>query len=284
MLLLLAILSLAMVNCKKDKSSDDQNSETVETKPVPVTITTTDNSSTLKNLPQMIIDRINANYTKAGVTATTTTTVNNYEYDGRHIIKITSDDGTDIKVKEYYYADKSNGILDSIVSSKNGQYNGVTRYQMNNSHIQKISTYDENDDLIGSTTFSNYNGDKPTGISLYSVSSQGTLDVSGTITYNGDDISGISLDGTFASFTIGMTDTYTYDTKNAPLLNTETMEMPVIEKHNLLTITTQLSVSGVPYSTDTTNYSYTYNSDDFPETSTYSGASSGSLEYVYEDK
>ncbi len=279
-LLLLAILSLSMINCKKD-NSDDGDSYTKKT--VPVQITTNDNSSTFYNLPQMIMDRINGEVTK-GTTATTTK-VKNYEYDKRHITKITINDGSDVKVSEYFYADKSKGILDSIVFKTNGQYSGVSKYQMSNGHIQQISTFDENGNLSGTVTFSNYNGDKPSQMSLYSVSSQGTLDISGNITYNGDDIASISLNGTFGSYSIAITETYTYDTKHAPKINVETMETPMVEKHNVLTITYQMSIGGVPYSSDTTTYTYTYNNDDFPISSTYSGSGySGTEEYEYDDK
>ncbi len=277
-LLLLTIVSLTLINCKKDNSDNDADA----TKPVPVTVTSTDNSTTLLSLPQMIVNTINGDASKSSMTTTTTS---NYEYDGRHLIKVTSNDGQEVKIQEYYYADMDNGILDSIVYKTDGNYSGVSKYQMTNGHIEQIAEFDQNNNLVSRVTFSNYNGDKPSHVSIFSVTQNGTIDISGTISYNGDDMSSTTLSGTYASYSISISDTYTYDNKKNVFLNVETMEMPITSSHNTLSVNTQMTFNGMPLSNETITYTYNYNNKNYPISTTISGNNtSGSMEYVYENK
>ena len=286
-LLLMAVLSLSLVNCKKDNSSDDSSDDgggdnSSVLKPVPVTTTQNDNSSPIFNLTEAILNQINGEQSKS---VATTTTVSNFEYDGRHLIKVTSNTGTDVLVKEYHYADMSNGILDSIVYTKNGQLDAVDRYQVSNGHIQQISKYDASNTLNAQITFSGYNGDKPAQMSLYGMTNQGALNLSGNVTYTADDMTNMSLTGTIGTYNVSIDNNYTYDNKNNVMSNVETIILPVDSKHNILTITSQTSVSGTPVGSSTTTNTYTYNTDDFPISGTYSTSSaSGTMEYVYEDK
>lgn len=281
-LLLLAMLSLSLVNCKKDKS-DDSSSTDDDKKPVPVTVTSNENSSRIQNFPDLIIKQITGAQTKNPATITTTTS--NYEYNGRHTIKITSNDGTDVTVADYYYADMDNGILDSIVYKKNSQFFEVDKFEVSNGHIQQIIKYDANNNIIQKAIFSNYNGDTPQQISLYAMTAQGSMNLSGTVTYNGNDIVGLSTTGTLGQNSLSMNITYNYDSKNNVFLNVETMDWPTANEHNVISSTTELNLSGMNFS-KTTTYNYTYNSDDYPinETYTSTDSSSGSSEYVYDDK
>ena len=284
LLLLMAILALSMTNCKKDHSSDDNGDGDDQNvaKPVPVTTTQNDNSSPIFNLTEVIINQISGEQSK---NVATTTTVSNFEYDGRHITKVTSNNGTDVSVKEYHYADMANGILDSIVYKQNGQLNAVDRYQMSNGHIQEIATYDANNTLQQRITVSGYNGDHPSQMSIYAVTAQGPMDLSGTITYTGDDMTSISMNGTWSGYNVSLADTFSYDTKNNVFLNVETLELPYGTVHNSASVNAQLSINGSVISNETTTFTYTYDSNDFPITGTYSTSSAnGTMEYVYEDK
>ena len=281
-LLLLAMLSLSLVNCKKDKSDDSSSTED-DKKPVPVTVTSNQNSSRIQNFPDLIIKQITGAQSKNPATITTTT--NNYEYNGRHTIKITSNDGTDVTVADYYYADMDNGILDSIVYKKNGQFTSVNKFEVSNGHLQQITNFDDNNQIQYQTTFSNYVDGKPQQISIYAVTVAGALNLSGTLTYNGNDLTGILTSGTWGSDSATLNITYTHDTKNNVFLNVETLEWPTVDDHNIISMTNQMTISGMSFP-KTTTYTYTYNSDDFPITSTYTAtdSSSGSSEYVYDDK
>ena len=281
-LFLLTVLSLSMVNCKKDKS-DDSSATDDDKKPVPVTITSNENSSRIQNFPDLIIKQITGGQSKNPATITTTTS--NYEYNGRHTVKITTNDGTDVTVADYYYADMDNGILDSIVYKKNSQLFEVDKFEVSNGHIQQIIKYDANNNIIQKAIFSNYNGDTPQQISLYAMTAQGSMNLSGTVTYNGNDIVGLSTTGTLGQNSLSMNITYNYDSKNNVFLNVETMDWPTASEHNVISSTTELILSGMNFS-ETTTYNYTYNSDDYPINGTYTStdSSSGSSEYVYDDK
>ena len=282
-LLLLALLSVTLINCKKDKS-DDSSTTIDDKKPVPVTITENNNSNRPLSFDNIdfIIKQITGEQSKNPATTSITT---NYEYNGRHYVKITKNTGSDVRVKEYYYADMDNGILDSIVYKKNGQFTAVDRFEVSNGHIQQITNFDENNQVQYQHTFSNYVGDKPQQISIYAMTVAGVLNLSGTLTYNGNDLTGILTSGTWGSDSATLNITYTYDTKNNVFLNVETLEWPTSDDHNIISTTNQMIISGTNFPI-TTTYTYTYNSDDFPITSTFTStnSSSGSSEFVYEDK
>jgi len=279
-LILLAMLSLSLVNCKKDKSDDNIEENK---KPVPVTITSNKNSSRIQNRPDLIIKQIIGAQFKNPATITTTTS--NYEYNGRHTDKIITNNGTNVTEKDYYYADRDKGILDSIVYKKDGQFTAVDRFEVSNDHIQQITNFDENNQVQYQTTFSNYVDDKPQQISIYAMTVAGVLNLSGTLTYNGNDLTGMLTSGTWGSDSATLNITYSHDTNNNVFFNVETMEWPTSDDHNIISMTNQMIISGMNFP-KTTTYNYTYNSDDFPITSTYTAtdSSSGSSEYVYDDK
>ena len=276
------MLSLSVLNCKKD-DSDDNSTTDDDKKSVPVTVTTTDNSNRILNFSNLIIDQLNGSQSKNPTTTTTTTS--NYEYNGRHIVKVTSNDGTDVSVSDYYYADMDKGILDSIVYKTNGQFTAVDRFEVSNGHIQQIAKYDANNNIVESATFSGYNGDLPQQVDLYSTTAQGAMNLSGTLTYNGNNIASLSSTGTLGQNNISLDINYNYDTKNNVFLNVETMAFPLVNEHNIASYTTQINFSGINLS-KTITFNYTYNNGDFPINGTYTGtdSTSGSLEYVYEDK
>ncbi len=280
-LLLLAMLSLSLVNCKKDKS-DDSSSTDDDKKPVPVTVTSNENSSRIQNLPNIIIKQITDVQSK---NPSATSTTSNYEYNGRHTVKITTNDGTDVTVADYYYADMDNGILDSIVYKKNGQFTSVDKFEVSNGHLQQVTNFDDNNQIRYQTTFSNYVDGKPQQISIYAMTVADALNLSGTLTYNGNDLTGILTSGTWGTDSVTLNITYTHDTKNNVFLNVETLPWPTVDDHNIISMTNQMTISGMSFP-KTTTYTYTYNSEDYPSTSTYTATdgSGGSSEYVYEDK
>jgi len=284
-LILLSLSMLTFVNCKKDSNSDENQ---YEEKPVPVTITNTDNSTPLslfKNIQHVF------NSQSANKSALATTTTANLEYDGRHLIKATITTGSDTTVREYYYKDMDKGLLDSIVVTENSQFASVDRYTFSNDMVTQITTLDENYQEIQRLTFTNYNTDGlPGQIALFSVSQNGNLNVSGTPVYNGNNLTSLSLTGSLGAITgIELSTNYTYDTNNSMTLNVETLEDPSMQsKNNVIVTTIEMSYNGSSIFNQTTTRNYTYNSDDYPVTGTYansgSNSSNGTLEIVYDDK
>jgi len=280
-LILLSLSMFTFVNCKKDKNSEDQYEE----KQVPVTTTNTDNSSPLslfENIQHIF------NSQSADKSALATTTTSNYEYDGRHIIKVTTTSGSDTSVRDYYYKDKDKGLLDSIVVNKNSQFVSVNRYTISNDKVAQITTFDANYQETQRLTFSNYNSDgQPGQLALFALSQSGDVNLSGSPVYTGGNLTSMSLSGSVGNYTgVVFSMDYTYDTKKNMLLNVETIEDPSRQAaNNSIMVTTDISVGGTSVSNDTVTSSYTYDNDDYPITGTYSGTgSNGTLEIVYEDK
>ncbi len=278
-LLSLMILAITLVNCKKDKKSSDNQQNTP--KPVPVTINTVDNSSrpanfTLKNLVKTIHETIDQTQMKSSLQTSSTT---NYEYDtGRVLTKSTRTSGSDVYVDEYYYKDKTKGLLDSIVSKYNNTFSGVQIYTISNDKVQQIVKYDQNRQITDQITFTQYNGDK---VSTFVMNSNGTT-YNGTLIYSGDNISNFELD---VPGILSMSVDYTYDDKKNPMTNVKTIASPITVANNVLTAVNHITYQGSTQNA-TVTYNYNYNNDNYPIQSTENanGNISKTEEYIYEDK
>ncbi len=275
----LILLAITFTNCKKD--SDDGNEQQDSPKPVPVTINEVDYSSrpttyTFKNLVKTIDQVVNQNTEMKNSLQTDYTT--NYEYDtGRVFTKRTTTVGSDVYVDEYYYKDKSKGLLDSIVSRTNNAFSGVQIYTVTNDKVQQIISYDENRQMDSQISFT-YTGNK---VSSFVINSNG-IPYNGTLTYSGDNISNLLLE--VPGFLIMSVD-YTYDDKNNPMNNVKTIESPITVANNVLTAVTEINYQGAT-DTSTVTYDYNYNNDNYPiqSTETSNGNISKTAEYIYEDK
>jgi len=275
----LILLAITFTNCKKD--SDGGNEQQDVPKPVPVTINTVDNSSrpanfTLKNLVKTIHETIDQTQMKSSLQTSSTT---NYEYDtGRVLTKSTTTIGSDVYVDEYYYKDKSKGLLDSIVSKTNNAFSGVQIYTISNDKVQQIVKYDQNRQITDQITFTQYNGDK---VSTFVMNSNGTT-YNGTLIYSGDNISNFELD---VPGILSMSVDYTYDDKKNPMTNVKTIVSPITVANNILTAVNHITYQGSTQNA-TVTYNYNYNNDNYPiqSTETSNGNISKTEEYIYEDK
>ncbi len=277
-LLSLILLAINFLSCKKDSKNQDNQQDVA--KPVPVSVNIVDYSNrpnfTLKNIVETVQQVINKNTSLKNSLQTSSTL--NYEYDtGRVITKSTETLGSDVYVKEYYYKDKSKGLLDSIVEKYNNSFSGVQIYTITNDKVQQIIYYDQNRQIADQVTFT-YNGDK---VSNFVLNSSGTT-YNGTLTYTNDNITHLLLE---VPGILTMNVDYTYDNKNIPLTNVITIETPMTNVNNVLTAINQVTYQGVTQ-TATANYQYDYNNDNYviQSTETVNGSLSKTEEYIYEDK
>jgi hypothetical protein len=195
-----------------------------------------------------------------------------YTYSGTNLSKISYDDDSSYD-KVYYTGDlitKIEYFDDADVLEERTTYT----YNSDNKLISYVSLDYVNDN--GEREVYTYNADGTiSGVSYYGDSvSQTTPGSTRTITLNnGEVISEVSTSGS-NSFT------FTYDTKNHPYKNIKGFDKigaysdsdNIGVTHNLLT---RVQTSGT--FTNTQNYSYTYNSDNYPLT-----MSSSTLDVVYE--
>ena len=280
---------LTMVNCKKDKNNDDE--DTNQKKPVPVTITTTSSASrpTSDLKPLLSFKR----FIQASKSSQSTST-QNFTYDGRSITKVTTTSGSDITVENYYYKDMNKGLLDSIVRTLNGQFNGKTVYEIANDHITAIRFYDDSNMMNMQMTFSNYDSNgHPANIGYLYISTNGNIDMTGTITYSNDNVQALNLSGQYMGYNLTLTEQYTYDSKNIVYLNVETQLSPLFAKNNVTRLESNVEMNGSSLSQSSSIYTYTYDNNDYPISSDITMISSqngttttdnSSQEFVYEDK
>ena len=290
----MAVLALLFTACKKDddSSGDDASSnnnnnnddtEQVQTLPVPVKII--DNSQNpfqVISFGQALWHQTTKNSNDAKSTSTTT-----IEYDGRVVLSKTTDNGSEVTVRTYYYNNAEKGLLDSIVITKNQQFEGVAKYTISNDKIQAMKMYDSGRNLVEEDTFT-YNGDKVSQFTTTLQTAYGPLNMTNVITYTGDDMTGFTVTGDFAGYPLDGNYSFDYDDKNYTELNVVTLEYPFVFEHNMLSLSSNITVAGQTYSTQN-DYSYTYNTDDYPIESNYTltnanGTTSGTASYEYENK
>jgi hypothetical protein len=203
-----------------------------------------------------------------------------YTYSGTNLTKISyDDDGSYDKV--YYTGDLITKIeyfddADVLEERTTYTYNSdskLTSYvsvdYINDNGEREVYTYNADGTVSGVS----YNGDSVT---------QTTPGSTRTITFsNGEVISEVSTSGS------GSNITYTYDTKNHPYKNIKGFDKigaysdsdNIGVTHNLLT---RVQTSGT--FTNTQNYSYTYNSDNYPLTMSSSvlGVVQETVQYIYQ--
>ena len=258
-LLSMILISLLFTNCKKDNDKDDEASEA-----------------------KKVVPTVIKNYDANGTLESTET----YTYDGRLITKVLTVSGADTTVSDYYYNDTTKGLLDSIVSVKNGVFDGVSKYTNSNDLISRIETFDANRNLQIRQDFVHYTGDKPDQLRMLIHASQyGDINLVGTITYSSDNAETMSLTGTISGLTFNQTITNTYDTNNPPFLNVTSLFEPKINVNNVLTVTTDTSsTAGNQHQVDT--MVYTCNADKYPTRvdTSEDGQNQGYVEYTYEKK
>ncbi len=285
----LSLFMLTLINCKKDDNNDDEN--TNQKKPVPVTITTTSSATRpVSDLKPLLSFK---NLIQASRSSQSTST-QNFTYDGRSITKVTTTSGSDITVENYYYKDMNKGLLDSIVRTLNGQFDGKVIYETANDHITAMRYYDNTNTMFGQMTFSNYDSNgHPSNVGYLYVNPNGNIDMTGTVTYANDNVQSLDLSGQYMGYNLTMTEQYTYDNKNIVYLNVETQLSPLFAKNNVTRLESSLEMAGSSISQSILTYTYTYNNDDYPETSDITSiiiqngnttTESSSQEFTYEDK
>lgn len=203
-----------------------------------------------------------------------------YTYNGTNLVKISYDDD-DSYDKIYYTGD----LITKIEFFDDADFlEEKVTYTYNSDN--KLSSYVSVDYLNdnGEREVYTYNSDGTvSGVSYYGDSvTQTTLGTSRTITLsNGEVISEVSTSGS------GSSTTYTYDTKNHPYKNIKGFDKiggfsdsdNIGVTHNLLT---RVQTNGS--FTNTENYSYTYNSDNYPLTMSSStlGVVNETVQYIYQ--
>jgi len=256
------IMALLFTNCKKDDNKDDEEGGgSNDKKAVPTVIKNFDANNAL-------------------------TSEDTYTYDERAITKKTTVAGSDTTINTYHYSDKTKGLLDSIVSMKNGIFNGVTKFENNNDLISRTETYDANRALTSRTDFTHYNGQNPDQFRMLIRTTQyGDINIIGTMTYTSDNMATMNLTGSISGITFNQSTTNTYDSKKEPFTNVITLFEPKTRVNNILSMVSDMNSSmGNQHQVNT--FTYTYNSDDYPTRVDLSQDSQaqGHLEYTYEEK
>lgn len=272
LLLMSLLIVLSLSNCKKDNSNggdgngDDSSSGP---KPVPVTENISSNASRPTANQETFIDVDKLLQPVKLLSATSTSTVE-FTYDGRHITKVTStEDNGDVTVQDFYYHDMAKGLLDSIVTTTNGAFDGKAEYTITNDQVTAIKNFDDTRTMTMQMTFSNYNSDgQPGNMGVTIVDPSGNIDFTGTSTFDGDDVTNLNLTGSYSGYPLTLTYSYVYDDKNAENLNVETILNPLGSVHNITEQHIVLSIMGSAMSTTDTQTTYTYNGDDYPTQST----------------
>ncbi len=267
----IAYLSMLMIailfsNCKKESPQQEEEEEQNGPKPVPVQIITTD--------------------------ANNVTSTSVYEYDNnRNVTKITTT-GTNTEIKNFYYHDASKGLLDSIVKTKNGNFEGISIYTINNDKISKYDVYNSGRALVSTYTITHYDGNNPDRIILTKLIQGNFYDFNVEITYTDGNVSQAIADADLQGNNYHSVSTFTLDDKNNIYknVNTNLNDEFLIEKNNNLTERYELSYFGNTMVSNA-DYTYTYNSDDFPTQvvktvggSYMEGLSNLSMNITYEDK
>ncbi len=255
---ILLSLLITLTGCNND---DDGPQD--QPKPVPVTITSTDNNTRYSSEIQKMLDLRNLIVPAKSLSSTSTRSIS---YEGRHITKISTTEGSDISVSNYYYNDMDAGLLDSIVTIRNGEFYSKKEYDINNGQILAIREYDENREMTYQSTFSNYNNGHPLNINIQIVSQGMILDLSGTLNYNGNDVANYNLSGENQGVSITMTQSFSYDDKNNIFLNVETVESPITSEHNITENNMVLAYFNMSSQTHIQTV-YSYNEENYPITS-----------------
>ncbi len=287
----MAIIALLFTSCKKndDSSSGDDSSENnndteqVQLLPVPVTVTDdAQNPLQILSFGKAIFDRAINNTKNVNVVSTTT-----IEYDGRVVLKKTTNNGSDVMEKDYYYNNAQKGLLDSIVITKNQQFDGLVTYTISNDKIQNIKIYNNQRNLTEEDSFT-YNGDQLSQFTTSIQTAYGPLNMTGQIAYTGDNMTGFSVSGDFAGYTLTGNYTFEYDNKNYTELNVVTLEQPFVFLHNITHSSSSITVAGQT-SNSQSSYTYSYNTEDYPSQSNHTtidanGTVSGTTTFQYENK
>ena len=257
---ILLSLLLALTNCKKD---EDEPQDQEQPKAVPVSITTTDNtrfSSEIRKLLEVgdVLDPVKS---------LTSTDTDSFTYDGRCITKKTTTSDGNIFVRTYYYNDLDAGLLDSIVKEKNGEFDGVTEYDISNGEILAIRKYNKYRVMTSQSLFSNFSNGHPTSISYKQKYGTGYFNISGTLNYSGSDMTGYTLTGSYLGNNVTLAKTYSYDDKKNVFLNVVTIESPLASTHNITDYTYAFSYASVDIQFNK-HFEYNYNGDNYPVSST----------------
>ncbi len=166
-------------------------------------------------------------------------------------------------IANYYYADLSNGILDSIVYYENGYRDDVTYYTYENGKVKKIETIDDSTGDAEIIEVLSYNGDYPQSV-RYSFDTNVVLN--GTVSYAGGNVSEINLSGQVNNYNLAIRTTFSYDDAPNYMTNVLTKEDIFKNKNNVTNQTVSITVNSIPYSTQSVQYSYQYNDKNYPET------------------
>ena len=256
----LVLIALLFTNCKKDDEGEKDEQGSTEKKTVPVTVKNYDANGTL-------------------------TSTDTYTYDGRLITKKTTV-GTETTVFDYYYSDRTKGLLDSIVATKNAVFSGITKYDNSNDLIARIENYNANRGLEMRQDFTHYTGNNPDQFRVLIRTAQyGDINIIGTMSYASGNMTSMDLTGTISGISFNQTTTATYDTNNIPFLNVTSLFEPRTYVNNILNMTTDMTSSmGNQHQVNT--MVYTCNADNYPTRVDISedGQNQGYIEYTYEDK
>ncbi len=234
--LTLIIVAVLFTNCKKKNNQDDEQEEQTSTY-VPVRILTTD--------------------ANGGVTTS------DYEYDTNlNITKITSTGTTHTTVKDYYYQNETKGLLDSIVTTLDGNFNQVDVYTNSNDKISQIEIYNSGRVKVQTVTVTHYDGNKPDRITISKLINGSYNDFNMSATFNGDNIVRAETTADLQGNQYSSNVNFTFDDKHEIFTNVNTKD-DYQNKNNILTESYQVVYFGQTI-TANANCTYTYDDKDYP--------------------
>ena len=278
-----AMLLTLFISCNSDNDEED-DAQQEDMKPVPVHINYTQGIDDITSFP--LLDMFPSQNEKSIESDVESETI---EYDGRHIIKSTDLEGSDVYIKNCYYKDMENGILDSIQTQKNGTYYSVRIFSYyDDGKMKMIKSLNQDRELIKTEEFLTYNGDYPFQIHTEETNPNGTITFNSTIEVENGNIVSRSSTGNMNGIDFTQTETYTYDDKNSPYINIETYLYPIISRNNALTENQNITYLNNSIQTQTT-HTYTYNEDNLPVSNEAvltgtAGNYTYNIEIEYEDK
>ena len=245
---LFIFLSLAViaVSCKKKKHNDDGQQQ-----------------QTYECLPKTL------NYTDHANASNNDQTVYKYEENRIKSKDRTFSDGT-IYTYNYYYSDKSKGLLDRIDIIINGQVVAKILYTVQNDKtVERDLVVLANDNTTWlqawEITYS-YNGDKVSQVHIvdHDLWHQGAnpMDETYVYTYTGDNVTDIKIYDTADMNTLKEEITYQYDQGKRAFDNVITQTFPKIRVNNV--IHSEDNVYGNNPSTEIRDIEITYNNKNFP--------------------
>ncbi len=240
-LFFVSVLALAFTSCSEESSNSSSNNNT------PILLT-----KIIETFPD------NSSWTTQ------------YEYSGTKLVKQIDDDG------HFTYTYTNNLITE------------VKYYESNTLAQTETYDYDANDRVITYTIIDNldtnwgnketyvYNPDGSISVNYYigDAFSQTTLNNTGTINFTNGEVSQIS-------FSDGRTRSYTYDNKKNPFINVTGFDKISFCNQEASGILHNITEEDDSADMDDLIASYTYNSNDFPETSIETDFEVINIQYFY---